>query len=151
MRRRHFIALFGGAAASWPSLAHAQQPERMRHISYLGPLSESDPENQIWVRTLTQSLEELGWKNDINVKIKICFGEADFTRISALADEIVEENPDVIVATGPLSVFALRQFTLSIPIVFIQVADPVSVGFVTNLSRPEGNVTGFTNFLLVES
>ena len=146
MRRRHFINLIGGAAALWPAVAHAQQPAPMRRISYLGPLSESDPANQSWVRTLIQSLEELGWKKDVNVKIKIYFGEADFTRISALADEIVDEDPDVIVATGPLSIFALRQFTLSIPIVFVQVADPVSVGFVTNLARPEGNVTGFTNF-----
>jgi len=91
-------------------------------------------------------LEELGWVNGRNLRIDTRFGDADATRLSMLATELVELGPHVILASGGPAASALRQHTLSIPIVFVQVADPVSAGFVTNLARPEGNITGFTNF-----
>ena len=145
MKRREFITLVSGAAA-WPLAARAQQPERVRRIGFLSVVAESDPEIQAGIRELTQRLQELGWTSGRNVRIDFRFGGADPMRISMQATELVEGHPDVIIASGLAAAAALRQQTLSIPIVFVQVADPVSAGFVTNLARPEGNITGFTNF-----
>jgi putative ABC transport system substrate-binding protein len=143
--RREFITLLGGAAA-WPLAARAQQREKMRRIGFLSPIAESDPDNQNWIRGLTQRLEELGWTNDRNMRIDFRFAGADSSRLPGLATELLESRPEVLIAAtiGPAT--ALRQQTLSIPIVFVLVPDPVAAGFVTNLARPEGNITGFTNF-----
>jgi putative tryptophan/tyrosine transport system substrate-binding protein len=146
MKRREFITLLGGAAATWPLAARAQQPERMRRIGLLSVFAESDPEGQALIRELMQGLQELGWVNGRNARIDFRFGGADAAHISTLATELIELHPDVVLAAGALAATALRQQTLSIPIVFVQVVDPVSAGFVTNLARPEGNITGFTNF-----
>jgi putative tryptophan/tyrosine transport system substrate-binding protein len=146
MRRRNFIAGLASTTAAWSVVARAQQPERVRRIGFLSSIAESDPENQTWIREWTQRLQELGWTSGRNVRIDFRFGGADVMRISMLATELVEGHPDVIIAVGLLAAAALRQQSLSIPIVFTQVADPVSAGFVTNLARPEGNITGFTNF-----
>ena len=145
MRRRHFISLLGGAAA-WPLAARAQQVDRVRRIGFLSPIAENDPEVQTWVGEFTQRLQELGWADGRNVQIDFRFGGADAMRLSTQAIELVEKHPDVIIAIGSPAAAALRQQSLSLPIVFVQVVDPVSVGFVTNLARPEGNITGFTNF-----
>jgi putative ABC transport system substrate-binding protein len=145
MKRREFITLVSGAAA-WPLAARAQQPERVRRIGFLSVVAESDPEIQTSIRELTQRLQELGWTSGRNVRLDFRFGGADPMRISMQATELVEGQPDVIIASGLAAAAALRQQTLSIPIIFVQVADPVSAGFVTNLARPEGNITGFTNF-----
>jgi putative ABC transport system substrate-binding protein len=119
MKRREFFAFVSGAAAAWPLSARGQQDER---------------------------LQELGWTNGGNVQFDFRFGDADATRTSMLATELIELRPDVVLAAGAPAAIALREHTLSIPIVFVQVVDPVSAGFVTNLARPEGNITGFTNF-----
>src|SRR4029077_14438739 len=146
MKRREFITLLGGAAATGPVGARAQQAERVRRIGFLSVFAESDLEGQAWIRELIQRLEELGWVNGGNVQIDFRFAGADAARISALATELIELRPDMIFAVTTNAAAALRQQTLSIPIVFVQVADPVGQGFVTNLARPEGNITGFTNF-----
>jgi putative ABC transport system substrate-binding protein len=145
MRRREFITLLGGAVAAWPHAAHAQQSDRMRRIGILAGLAESDTEGQTWVRELTQRLQELGWTSGRNFVIDSRFGSLDPLQSAKMANELVELQVDVIVAIGSLAATAVRQQTLSIPIVFVQVPDPVSAGFVTNLARPEGNITGFTN------
>jgi putative ABC transport system substrate-binding protein len=142
VKRREFMTLLGGAAAAWPLAARAQQSERMQRIGFLSGVPESDPEIQSWARGFVQRLEELGWVNGRNLRIDTRFGDTDAT----LATELVELGPHVILASGGPAAIAVRQHTLSIPIVFVQVADPVSAGFVTNLARPEGNITGFTNF-----
>src|SRR6516162_1570426 len=144
MNRREFITLLGGAAA-WPLAARAQQPA-MPRIGLLSVFAESDPEGQALIRELIQRLQELGWTNGRNVQAEFRFAGEDAARISTLASELIELRPDVVLASGALAATALRQQTLSIPIVFVQVVDPVSAGFVTNLARPEGNITGFTNF-----
>jgi len=118
----------------------------MQRIGFLSGVPESDPEIQSWAKGFVKRLEELGWVNGRNLRIDTRFGDADATRLSMLATELVELGPHVILASGGPAASALRQHTLSIPIVFVQVADPVSAGFVTNLARPEGNITGFTNF-----
>jgi len=147
MRRRDFIKVVAGSVAAWPLGTRAQQDDGKRRIGYLSLVAESDPENQSWVREFTQRLHELGWTVGRNVRINFRFGNAvDPMRISMLATELIEDHPDVVIASGLAAAVALRQQTLSIPIVFVQVADPVSAGFVTNLARPEGNITGFTNF-----
>jgi putative ABC transport system substrate-binding protein len=146
MRRRDFIKVIVGTTAAWPLAARAQQDARVRRIGFLSSIAESDPENQTWIGELKQRLQELGWTSDRNVRIDFRFGGADAVRISMLAAELVEGHPDVIIAVGLPAAAALRQQSLSIPIVFVQVVDPVSAGFVTNLARPEGNITGFTNF-----
>jgi putative tryptophan/tyrosine transport system substrate-binding protein len=145
VRRREFITLLGSAAATWPLAARAQQ-DRVRRVGYLSALAESDLEVQGSIRVLVQRLQELGWTNGGNVQFDFRFGDADATRTSMLATELIELRPDVVLAAGAPAAIALRQQTLSIPIVFVQVVDPVSAGFVTNLARPEGNITGFTNF-----
>jgi putative ABC transport system substrate-binding protein len=146
MRRREFIVLVSGAAAAWPVLARGQQDVRVRRVGFLSGRAQSDLEGQSSMRGLVQRLQELGWTNGSNVQFDFRFGEADATRISMLAHDLIELRPDVVLAAGPLAAIALRQHTLSIPIVFVQVVDPVAAGFVTNLARPEGNITGFTNF-----
>src|SRR6516164_6487322 len=146
MRRREFIKGIVGSAAAWSLAARAHQDDRVRRIGFLSPIVENDPENQIWISEFTQRLQELGWADGRNVQIDFRFGGADAMRLSTQAAELVEKHPDVIIAIGSPAAAALRQQSLSLPIVFVQVVDPVSVGFVTNLARPEGNITGFTNF-----
>jgi putative tryptophan/tyrosine transport system substrate-binding protein len=141
MRRRDFIQVIAGSAAAWPPAAGAQQDDRVRRIGFLSAIAENDRENQALIRDFTQRLEELGWTSGRNVRIDFRFGGADAMRISMLATELVEGHPDVIIAAGFSPAVALRQQSLSVPIVFV-----VSAGFVTNLARPEGNITGFTNF-----
>jgi putative ABC transport system substrate-binding protein len=146
MRRREFIAVVSGAAAAWPLFARGQQDERVRRVGFLSGRAESDLEAQSLTGVLVQRLQELGWTNGGNVQFDFRFGDADATRISMVATELIELRPDVVIAAGSLAAIALRQHTLSIPIVFVEVVDPVAAGFVTNLARPEGNITGFTNF-----
>jgi putative tryptophan/tyrosine transport system substrate-binding protein len=144
MKRREFITLLGGAAA-WPLAARAQQGERMRRIGFLTSISD-DTEGRSWITALTRGLQELGWIEGRNVLIDYRFGEADPARMPKLAKELIALHPNVVVAsTGPAAA-AFRDQSSSIPIVFVQVPDPVSAGFVTNLARPEGNLTGFFEF-----
>jgi putative ABC transport system substrate-binding protein len=144
--RRHFISALGSAAVTWPLAARGQQPDKMRRISFLTVNAESDIEIQSWVGAFRRGLEELGWIDGRNVRIDYRFGGGDTTVMPKLAKELVDLRPEVIVAATNPAATAVRQLTLSIPIVFVQVADPVAAGYVTNLARPEGNITGFTNF-----
>jgi putative ABC transport system substrate-binding protein len=145
VRRREFIAALGGAAA-WPVVARAQQSERMRRIGFLTSIPENDSEGRSLIAALTRGLQELGWTEGRNVQIEYRFGEGDAVRMPNLAKELIEWKPDVVVAATPSATAAIRQQSLSIPTVFVQVSDPVSAGFVTNLAHPEGNLTGFTTF-----
>ena len=145
LKRREFITLLGGAAA-WPLVARAQQPGGMPRIGLLSSFAENDPEALAWIGELMQGLQELSWVNGRNVQIEFRFAAGDPARISTLATELIELRPDMLFAVGPIPAAALRQQTLSIPIVFVQVADAVVQGFVTNLARPQGNVTGLANF-----
>jgi putative ABC transport system substrate-binding protein len=143
-RRREFITLLGGATIGWPLVARAQQTERMRRIGVLMPQSESDPEWRSLTTAFASRFRELGWIEGSNVRIEYRWVGDDMTRVASLAKELVELQPDLLFgATTPVAQ-ALRQYTLAIPIVFAQVADPVAGGLVTNLARPEGNITGFT-------
>jgi putative tryptophan/tyrosine transport system substrate-binding protein len=144
MKRREFITLLGGATA-WPLATRAQQPERMRRIGVLIALAADDPEGQTRIKVFEQGLNELGWSVERNLRIDYRWGAGDTNRYRSHAAELLALAPDVVVAVGSTAMGAL-QATRSVPVVFVQVGDPVGAGFVESLSRPGGNATGFTVF-----
>jgi len=144
MKRRDFITLVGSAATAWPLAARAQQPEPTRRIGVLWPWAESDPVVRSFTTAFATRLREAGWVEGSNLRIDYRWAGGDMTRVASLAKELVELQPDVLVGTVNTVAQALRQYTLGIPIVFVQAGDPVASGLVTNLARPEGNTTGFT-------
>ena len=146
MRRREFITLLGGAAAAWPLAARAQQGERVRHIGVLMPLAADDLEGKARVAAFAEGLQQLGWTDGRNVRIDTRWGAGDADRYRRYAAELDALAPDVILAATSLAVGRLQEATQTIPIVFVQVADPVGAGFVDSLARPGGNFTGFTLF-----
>src|SRR5215831_6349869 len=143
--RRKFLATLGGAVA-WPLLAQAQQPERARRIGVLTNLAENDPEERRRIAAFLQALQKLGWHDGDNVRIdyRVALGKVDNAR--KYAAELVALAPDVILASGSVSTGALFEATSTVPIVFAHVPDPVGAGFVESLTRPGGNVTGFSPF-----
>jgi len=145
MNRRAFIAGLGGAAA-WPMAAQAQQPERVRRIGVLIPFAENDPQTHVRVTAFQQSLQELGWMAGRNIQFEYRFAGPDPASMRAHAVALVAMAPDVILASSPQVLAALQQETHTIPIVFVNVADPVGVNLVESLARPGGNMTGFTDF-----
>jgi len=142
-RRKFLATLLGGAAAAWPLGARAQ-PDRMRRIGVLMGVSD-DAEGQARVKGLQQGLQELGWIEGRNVRIDYRWTGGDATRVRTYVAELVKLSPDVIVAHTPPVIAAVRQASSSIPIVFAAVIDPVAHGFIDNLARPGGNLTGTTN------
>jgi putative ABC transport system substrate-binding protein len=145
MKRREFITLLGGATATWPFAARAQQADRMRRIGLLIPQSETDPEPKVWVAAFIQELQKAGWIEGRNVRFDYRWSSNDPDRIRKYAAELVTLAPDVIQTSGGSHVGPLKQMTRTVPIVFVQVADAVGGGFVDSLARPGGNATGFTN------
>jgi putative tryptophan/tyrosine transport system substrate-binding protein len=143
--RRQFITLLGGATAAWPLAARAQQPRSVRRIAMLMGLAENDPEGQQWVQTFLQTLRGLGWRSDTNLQIDLRWGANNPDRMRTFAKELVELHPDLINVTSTPATAAILQETQTIPVVFSVVSDPVGAGFVSNLPRPGGNVTGFIN------
>ena len=146
MRRREFITLLGGAAAAWPLAARAQQLEGMRRIGVLSTLPADDPEGTARTAAFLQTLQELGWTDGRNVRFDIRWGAGDSERIRTYVAELVALKPDVILATGASSVGPLQRTTRTVPLVFVQVTDPVGAGLVESLARPGGNATGFALF-----
>src|SRR5262249_39644982 len=143
MRRREFITLLGGATAAWPLAATAQQPDRMRRIGVLTPFASDDPAEQTRVLAFAQALAQSGWIEGRNVRIEIRWGASDPERIRRYVAELVALAPDVILAVSSATTEPLLHATRTVPIVFVQVAEPVGAGFVETLARPGGNVTGF--------
>jgi putative tryptophan/tyrosine transport system substrate-binding protein len=144
IRRREFITMLGGAAAAWPAAARAQQGGRVRRIGVLINLAADDPEGHARITAFAQGLQEAGWTTGRNVRIDYRWGGAGADAMAKYAAELVAPAPDVILAATSTSVAALQRITRTIPIVFVQVIDPVSAGFVASLARPAGNATGFT-------
>ena len=144
MQRRAFMGLIG-AAATWPVVARAQQPERMRRVGVLMGYAEQDPEAKIRLAAFVQRLSSLGWNLGRNLSMDVRWAAGDVAKASAFAKELVRLQPDVILAnTTPVSA-ALQRETQSIPLVFVVVSDPVGSGFVKSLPNPGGNMTGFVN------
>jgi putative ABC transport system substrate-binding protein len=146
MKRREFITLLGGAAAVWPLPARAQPPERMRRISVVMPFTSDDPESMPRVAAFLQGLQELGWTDGRNVRIDFRWAAGDADRYRRYAEELVAIAPNIIVATGSSALGPLQRATRTVPIVFVQVSDPVGAGFVESLAHPGGNATGFTQY-----
>ena len=146
MQRRAFITLVGGAAATWPLAARAQQPERVHHIAVLTILGSDDPEAQARTTVFEQTLQQLGWVVGRNLKIDIRQIGVDVDRLRSDAAELVALAPDLILTMGSVAIAPLQQDTRTIPIVFVNVPDPVGAGFVRSMAHPGGNTTGFSNF-----
>jgi putative tryptophan/tyrosine transport system substrate-binding protein len=143
MKRRELIALLGGGAAcsvSWPLAALAQQGDRRQITIWMG--RPNDAEGRRLAAAFREALQALGWINGRNVRMDYRWVTTDIDR-SSLAMEIVEQRPDVIVAETTPAVAALSRATSTIPIVFVNVSDPVGAGFVGSLARPGGTITGF--------
>jgi putative ABC transport system substrate-binding protein len=141
MKRREFISLLGGASA-WPLAARAQQNERLRHIGILIGGSDN-AEARLRVDAFLTALKQLDWTDGQNVRIDLRWGGSN--RNAELARELVQLKPDVIVAAPTNAFVPVQKETHTIPIVFVQVSDPVGQGFVQSLARPTGNATGFSN------
>jgi putative ABC transport system substrate-binding protein len=142
MRRRDLITLASGMAV-WPLALRAQQSGHMRRIGVLVPFARDNPDTQARVTAFVQELQKLGWTEGRNLQIEYRWETGDMQKAAA---ELVALSPDVIFANATQAVAALQQATRSVPIVFANVADPVSGGFVDSLAKPGGNITGFTNF-----
>jgi putative ABC transport system substrate-binding protein len=145
VRRRRFITLLGGAAA-WPLAARAQPSDGKRRVGVLLALTKDDPEDQGRRALFQQELQRFGWTEGSNLLIEYRWFAGEPARAQAMAKELVELQPDLIITVTTPALAAVRQETHTIPIVFVAVSDPVGQGFVTNLARPGGNATGFTFF-----
>ena len=144
LKRRDFITLLGGAAAAWPLAARAQQAER--RIGVLMGIAESDPEGHTRIAAFRQGLRELRWTEGNDIRIYFRYAVDNANLMQRYAAELVSMAPDVIVVVAATGLAALQRETRSIPIIFVQVSDPVGGGFVSSLSKPGGNTTGFTSF-----
>src|SRR5262245_1662792 len=145
MKRRKFIGLVGSFAVTWPFTARSQQLDVVRRIGVLMGFAESDREQQTFVAAFREGIQKLGWAEGRNSRIDYRWGAGDADKIRSFAKELVDLRPDAIVGQSTPVVTALVRETQTIPIVFVNVADPVGSGFVASLARPGGNLTGFTN------
>jgi len=146
MERREFITLLGGAAAAWPLAARAQQGERMPRIGVLTSFASNDPAEQAYILAFTQALAQSGWIDGRNARIDIRWGAGDPEHIRRYAAELVALAPGVILAVSSAATGPLLQATRTVPVVFVEVGEPVGAGFVESLARPGGNATGFMLF-----
>jgi putative ABC transport system substrate-binding protein len=143
MNRRQFITLIGGAAA-WPFAMHARQAERVRRIGWLDSFPQSDPNAQARVKAFNQIIENAGWEIGRSLSIEYRWGLFDVERARVAGAELLSLDLDVFVCGGTPPTLAMQEATRTVPIVFAIVADPVAQGIVTNLRRPDGNITGFS-------
>jgi putative tryptophan/tyrosine transport system substrate-binding protein len=146
VKRRDFITLLGGAAATWPLAARAQQAERVRRIGVLLDLAADDPMGRARVAAFVQGLQAAGWSNGRNVQIDTRWAAADPGNYRKYAAELIALGPDVVLASTTAAVAQLQQASRTVPIVFVGAIDPVGSGLITSMARPGGNITGFVIF-----
>ena len=146
MRRREFLKILGGATAAWPFMARAQQTERVRRVGVLMPFAVNDTEAEARNVVFVQSLRQLGWTVGRDLQIGYRWPGGDAAPIRRDAAELIALAPDVLLAVGSSTTGPLQQATHTIPIVFVNLADPVGAGFVQSLARPGGNATGFITY-----
>ena len=142
MKRREFITLLGGAAATWPMAARAQQG--MRRVAVIMITPEADPLGQGRLKAFLQGMEKFDWIEGRNIRMDIRWAGGSPERMSEIVAEILPLKPDVIVANGTPTVAALKRATSTVPVVFAGINEPVVQGFVASMARPGGNITGFT-------
>ena len=145
MRRRAFLGILGCWAA-WPIALSAQPADRVRVVGILNILGPNDPEAKARTTVFEQTLQQLGWAVGRNLKIENREVGSDLDRLRRYTAELVALAPDVIFSIGSISIASLQHATRAIPIVFMNVADPVGAGVVQNMAHPAGNITGFSNF-----
>jgi putative tryptophan/tyrosine transport system substrate-binding protein len=145
MRRRGFIKLLGGAAATWSLSVGPGYGDRLRRIGVLSSLAETDLEGKSWDATFRKRLDELGWVDGRNVHIDYRWGAGSVERLQLFAKELIRLNPEVVLTIATPATAAMQRETHTIPIVFAPVSDPIGSGFVVSLSNPGGNITGFIN------
>ena len=146
MRRREFIGLVGGAAATLPLAARAQQTERMRRIGVFMNLAANDPQSSKQISAFLDGLRERGWTSGRNLQIEYRWAADDTRLYHKHAQELIAIAPDVLLVGGGTATGILQQLTSTVPIVFVEASDPVNRGLVASLARPGGNITGFTQF-----
>jgi len=142
MRRREFIILLAGATAAWPLGARAQQS--IRRVAIINVRLETDPLGQSQLKAFRQGFEKFGWEDGRNVKIDVRWAGGSAEQMREFVTELVALKPDVIVASGSPAVAALKRATSTPLVVFVGIAEPVAQGFITNMARPGGNITGFS-------
>jgi ABC-type uncharacterized transport system substrate-binding protein len=142
VKRRTFITLLAGVGATWPLAARAQQPDRLRRIGVLMAIAENDPETQVRLATFRKGLERRGWSEGRNVQIDYRFTAARPERIPAFAKELLALQPDVVLAHSTGVAAGLQRESRTVPIVFVNVSDPIGSGFIASMARPGGNLTG---------
>lgn len=143
MKRREFITLLGGAAATWPLAARAQQPAKIPRIGFLGNSTATMEANLIG--PLRDGLRELGYEEGRNVIIEFRWADGKYDQFPALVAELLAAKVDVIITAGTPATLAIKKATSTVPLVFIAVGDPVGTGVVPNLGRPGGNITGLSS------
>jgi putative ABC transport system substrate-binding protein len=143
MRRRQFITLLGGAAATWPLAARAQQPAKIPRIGFLGNSTATMEANLIG--PLRDGLRELGYEEGRNVIIEFRWADGKYDQFPALVAELLAAKVDVIITAGTPATLAIKKATSTVPLVYIAVGDPVGTGVVPNLGRPGGNITGLSS------
>jgi putative tryptophan/tyrosine transport system substrate-binding protein len=146
MRRREFISFLGGAAVMWPLAVRAQHADRVRRIGVLIGYAEDDPETKARLAAFRQRLEKRGWSEGRNVHIETRFVGSDSSKYGPLAKEVIATQPDVILAHTTQVAAALQRESRVIPMVFVNVSDPVGSGFVKSLARPDENFTGVLQY-----
>ena len=147
VRRRDFIKVISGSAVAWPfSAARAQQRAGIKRVGVLMGTADSDPDQKALVLEFSQALAELGWKEGTNIHIEYRWAAGDTARLPALSAELARLTPDAIFGQGTPVTTALRRAAPTTPVVFVNVADPVSTGLVSSLALPGGHITGFTNY-----
>jgi putative ABC transport system substrate-binding protein len=146
--RRKFITLLSGTMVMWPLAAHAQQAGAVRRVGVLMNNKPTDPEYQSYYTELTQTLQKLGWRDGQNLRLDVRWSAGDPQLIRYYAGELVSMTPDLIVASSSANLIAVSRATQTIPIVFLQVSDPVAQGLVPNLAHPGGNITGLSAYEL---
>src|SRR5262245_45631114 len=143
LRRRHFITLLGGAAVAWPLAARAQQPRR---VGVLMGYPATDSVGQAYLAAFVQALRQLGWMEGQNLRIDVRWNSGGSAIAQTYAAQLIGLQPDVIFTASTLNLEAIRQATTTVPVVFVQVSDPVAQGFVASLTKPGGNLTGFSAY-----
>lgn len=145
MRRRDFLGALVGTAVAWPLAGRAQQAERMRRVAILMGLAENDPETKARLEKFRADIEKLGWSEGRNVHIEIRFAPAG-ANAQALAKQLIALQPDVILAHSAQVADVVQRETRTIPVVFVNVSDPIGAGFIASLARPGGNFTGVLHY-----
>jgi putative tryptophan/tyrosine transport system substrate-binding protein len=146
VRRREVLTLLGGAAVAWPLAARAQQADRMRRIGVLMNGTATEARLQSYVAAFVQGLRQLGWNEGQNIRIDVRWNAGDADLARTYAAQLIGLMPDVILASSTTNLTVIQQATSTVPVVFVQVSDPVAQGFVASVAKPGGNLTGFSMY-----